>query len=404
MTTKYPVLLDACTGCCACYNICPTNAISMVEDSEGFLYPVIDMITCIDCKLCDKVCPEIKEDKDDQKEKFKKAYYGWHVDDSIRKLSSSGGVFSAISDSVLTNGGVVYGAAFDTLNRNVFHTSTDNINLSALRKSKYAQSFIGYSFRELKSDLNKNRTSFFVGTPCQIVGLKAYLKKDYPDLLTGDIICHGIPSVKILKNHIEYYEKKFHVKIINIDFRPKTNGWPNVALWFECDNGQVFEIPHHFDAYFSAYFANLILRKSCYNCRHFMQQHVADITIADYWGYKDYDSKINDKKGLSLILVNSEKGELFINSTKHLTYKNMDWKYGSYVFKMHNNEKDLENRILFLKSVLSKGLQKSALQFHLMGKWKSRLMFFIKRKYFNRIILNKFSNIVKKNRLRKLRI
>ena len=211
---------DLCTGCFACQNACSKNAISLPENGEGFYEPVIDENLCIDCGLCDKTCPRVIAPT---RYKAQKAYYGWINDDDIRKKSSSGGLFSAIANYVIANGGIVYGASFNYSGdiRLECH-SNEKVGIEALRKSKYVQCHIGNAFRDIKTNLESGRQVMYCGTPCEVDGLKSYLRKDYENLITIDFICHGVPSMSLLRKHLEYIGM---TGATEIDFRPKRESW-----------------------------------------------------------------------------------------------------------------------------------------------------------------------------------
>ena len=190
---------SACTGCFACSNICPKDAITLPENNEGFYNPVIDEDKCINCSLCDKTCPRVEEK---QYHTMQKAYYGWVNDLEVRKNSSSGGIFNLLSSKILKEGGVVYGASFnyDGILRLECH-STDEVSIQELQRSKYVQSHIGYAFRKIKENLIEGRKVLFCGTPCQVDGLKSFLRKEYTNLITVDFVCHGVPSMSLLNLH-----------------------------------------------------------------------------------------------------------------------------------------------------------------------------------------------------------
>lgn len=377
MTCKIQSLTTACTACCACFNICPPDAISMVENAEGFRYPSINSSKCTECGLCDKVCPELNFDIN-KKAPIKRAYYGWHNDEDIRKKSSSGGVFSALAENVIKNNGVVFGAVHDLSQERVKHQSTEDVDLSALRKSKYVQSYIGDAFRKVKKYLIDNREVLFVGTPCQVAGLQSYIGNEYKNLITCDLICHGVPPMKLLNDHCSLIEKQFKKTIVNVDFRPKTNGWSAHQLKCLYSDGSKYEMPSSYDGYFSAFLKNLSLRRSCYQCNYSNKQHRADLTIADYWGYRRLNPNINDERGLSLILVNTEKGESVVKELQNITLNAIDWIYAEDVFHQRTQESYNESsRNRFFNYYLTKGWKKTIYKFTLAGTFRARLRYFI---------------------------
>jgi coenzyme F420-reducing hydrogenase beta subunit len=302
------------------------------------------------------------------------AFYGWHKDEAVRRKSSSGGVFSALAEKTLNKKGIVFGAVHDLHQKKVRHASTEEYGLSAFRKSKYVQSYIGTSFRKAEGFLKEGKEIFFTGTPCQIAGFKTYLGKDYPNLLTCDFICHGVPSMKLLNDHLDLLENKFRADIVEVDFRPKTYGWSTHLLKCVFSDGAEYIKHHQFDAYIAAFYLNLSLRRSCYQCRYSDTQHRADLTVADYWGYRRFSPDINDEKGLSLIMANTGKGESAINESQNMVYRTVDWKYADYVFCRHDKENFYkERRDEFFNYYLDNGWKKTVLQYRLRGKWYLRV-------------------------------
>lgn len=300
---------NKCSGCHACYNICPKNAISMVEDEAGFKYPVINQKKCIDCGMCQKVCPSINKSKEIKKDIKAYAAYNKNLDERIN--SSSGGMFILLAKEIINRKGVVFGASFDK-NFDVRHTYVEKENeLEQFMGSKYVQSTIGNSYKKVKEFLEKDRYVLFSGTPCQIEGLKSYLKKDYDKLYTQDIICHGVPSPKVWRKYIEYQEDKNKEKVKDIFFRSKEHGWSMFGMKIIFDKNSYFKNLQN-DMYLRTFLKNICLRESCYNCDFKKKYRISDITLADYWGIDHVHKNMNDNKGASLIIVNSKKGkELF---------------------------------------------------------------------------------------------
>jgi coenzyme F420-reducing hydrogenase beta subunit len=222
---------EHCFGCTACEHICPKACISMMPDEQGFLYPFVNEEDCIQCGKCLKVCPYL-DSKDVDAELFPntQVYAVKHIDDEVRLQSSSGGAFTAISDYVLKNNGIVYGASYDS-NMVVRHVKVDSIEgRDTLRGSKYVQSNLGKVFREIQSYLQKEIVVIFSGTPCQVAGLRKYLVKSYDNLITVDLVCHGVPSPKVFGDYIQSIEKKYKNKVLDCRFRDKKEGWKNLIL------------------------------------------------------------------------------------------------------------------------------------------------------------------------------
>jgi coenzyme F420-reducing hydrogenase beta subunit len=305
---------NSCCGCYACKNVCPKNAISMKEDAQGFEYPVINAQFCINCGLCKKVCPILN--KKVEADNLPKAYAGYNKNTDIRMESSSGGIFTEISKKIIEDDGVIFGAIFDE-KFNVIHEEISDIsNLGKIRGSKYIQSQIKDTYKRARKYLEEGRKVLFTGTPCQIEGLYSYLRKDYENLYTQDLICHGVPSKKIWKKYLEYRELKDDGKITNLSFRNKHNkGWNNYQTHFEYEGKQI-DIDHNEDYYMRLFLSDIALRPSCYECQFKKKHKMSDITLADFWGINEIMPEMNDEKGTSLIIVNSEKGNTLLNSIK----------------------------------------------------------------------------------------
>ncbi len=299
LTNKYH-----CTGCGACYNACPTGAISMHTDEEGFAYPKIDEQKCINCHACEKACPA---DKMDTPNGQPAAYAAYSKDAVIQKHSSSGGVFTHIARDILSRGGVVFGAAYDETFK-VGHIAVENeAELYKLRTSKYVQSDTGLIYKQTKNYLVNGRTVLFTGTPCQIVALKQYLGRDYENLYTQDIICHGVPSSDAFKAYLDTYHRNKGIK--SISFRDKTKGWNDFSMKVEYVDGTSYRRLATKDPFERAFLANLTLRPSCYQCQYKTVSRVSDITLADYWGVELVHPELKNEQGVSLVLVHSEKGQ-----------------------------------------------------------------------------------------------
>lgn len=295
-----------CCGCSACEQICPKNAIKMESDDKGFLYPVIDSSLCVECGACKKVCAFQNGYK---KNRAQKAFAIKHKDFNTRMTSRSGGVFIAISDFILEKNGSVYGAAFDD-DFSVCHIRTTNKSeRDRLKGSKYVQSNVKDTFANVKQDLKNGMYVLFSGTACQVGGLKNYLKNtDTTKLYTCDLVCHGVPSPKIWKEYLNHCEKKYSGKVTNANFRDKTLGWyvHKEAIWIDGKKYNSNEYAYLFkDSY--------ILRPSCFNCKFTNLDRPADFTLADFWGINNILPEFDDNKGVSLLLVNSEKGLQLLN-------------------------------------------------------------------------------------------
>ena len=303
---------EECCGCSACYNICPKNAIHMQEDEKGFKYPVIDKEKCINCGLCQKVCPIINNNNIANNPQ---AYACYCKDEDIRIKSSSGGIFTLLATYILFNSGVVYGVALDS-EFNVKHIRIDSIEkLENLRGSKYVQSNIGDTYKEVKKLLDDDIKVLFTGTPCQIEGLKCFLQKDYENLYTQDLICHGVPSPKVWRKYLEYQKNKNSEIIKSISFRNKDRSWTLFGMKITFDSGVYSKDLGH-DLFMQMFLQNICLRDSCYACKFKKYNRISDITLADFWGINHIMPEMNDDKGTSLVIVNSEKGKRLFEEIK----------------------------------------------------------------------------------------
>lgn len=296
-----------CSGCEACANICPKNAIEMTRDAEGFAYPKINTELCIKCGRCDATCPALN---------FKKkiptalpeTFAAIYTDDKIRRYSSSGGIFSALSEIILQSGGIVFGAAFDK-NWHVFHTAAQNSNeLENLRGSKYVQSKIGNVYRQVKDAL-KSRQVLFSGTPCQCAALKHFLGSDSDNLLTVEIICHGTPPPALWEYYIDMIGYAHEIEQVN--FRSKRLGWkdPQLEINFSDQGYKTASLGK--DLYGKFFTRNVSLRPSCSACKFRFPNGQADLTIGDAWGIEEFAPKMFDNLGTSIIFVHTQKGKAF---------------------------------------------------------------------------------------------
>lgn len=318
-------ILQNCTACYSCYSVCLQKSITLCENEEGFLFPKIDKKLCVKCGLCEKVCPILSPNTNINLQP--QAFAVVNNNEQIRLESSSGGVFSAIAEKVITNSGIVFGAKFDA-DFSVVHDYTDNIaGLADFRGSKYVQSTIGDSFKNCKRLLDSGKQVLFTGTPCQIVGLKSFLQKDYPALITVDFICHGVPSVRLWEKYLASKSKKR--KITKINFRDKTNGWKNYNMAFIYSDGKTSRQDFRNDSYMRLFLKNLCLRSSCYCCNFKKVNRCSDITLADFWGIQREFPELDDDKGISFVIAHSPKGQKIIENLNTCTIKEIDVNIGA---------------------------------------------------------------------------
>lgn len=280
----------------------------MTEDKEGFLYPVVDDKLCISCQQCIKVCPFHNPSEE---KRTKEVYAAYNIDENIRLESSSGGIFTLIAEKIITDGGVVFGARF-TSDWLVEIAPVDNKKgLSAFRGSKYLQAKVGDSYQQAKEYLRNGRKVLYSGTPCQIAGLRHYLRKDYENLLTVDFVCHGVPSPKVWRMYLKEIIEAGQRAIKDIKFRDKPNGWKrfNFTLSYDDkDKSYTMSSYNGDNHYMRAFLTDMILRPSCYNCKAKCGRSHSDITIADYWGIDQVIPNMDDDKGTSLLLIHTDKG------------------------------------------------------------------------------------------------
>lgn len=306
-----------CCGCSACYNICPTDAIEMIADEEGFLYPLIDQDLCIDCYECRDVCPYIQEGhfKEESEPDF---YVAKHKDVSVLKKSTSGGAFTSISDIILSQGGVVYGVDFDD-DFKVLHKRTESIEgRNRMRISKYVQSDLGTIFQEIKRDIENEKNVLFTGTPCQNAGLRGYMGgSTYSEnLYLCDLICHSIPSPLVWEDYKRLLEKEHGGILTDIHFRSKIIDWTrensNKSFLYKTSSS---DETYNDERYYQLFFGlKTITRPACANCKFTDIHRASDITIADYWGIEKYAPEWMDTMGVSVLLINTKKGQELLDS------------------------------------------------------------------------------------------
>lgn len=302
-----------CCGCTACESICAHNVITMQPDALGFLYPVVDAGKCVECGLCEEVCQFHDNYKRHGNYDKPKVFALRYKDKKQLLRSQSGGAFYGIAQYIMENNGVIYGAAFDCTWRVIHQRSTNIEELEKLRMSKYVQSDMRGVFKQVKEDLRQGYTVLFSGTACQIAGLKAYMpQKLHNNLYCIDIICHGVPSPKIWEDYITFLEERYKSRIVKACFRDKRFGWHGAKESFTFESGK--EIIRQTNN--RLYFSGISMRESCASCKFTNLNRIGDITVGDFWGIPQNSPYEKDKKGLSLVLINSNKGEVLFNSTK----------------------------------------------------------------------------------------
>lgn len=323
-----------CCGCAACVQRCPKQCIRLHEDNEGFLYPKIDLEICINCGLCEKVCPIYNEFNSHQPIKV---YAAMHKDDNVRLESSSGGIFTLLAEKIINEGGVVFGARFDETWQVCLDYAETYESIAVFRGSKYVQARTEKTYIQAEKFLKSGRKVLFTGSPCQIAGLKKYLNKEYDNLLAVDFVCHGVPSPKIWNRYLQeilalkgqknavtfssnlssFLER--YAPITEINFRNKALGWKKYSFILrqkpiekaddDKKNPFTFSNVHNENTYMRLFLSDVILRPSCYECHCKEGKSGADLTIADFWGIGNISPEMDDDRGTSLVLIQSERGK-----------------------------------------------------------------------------------------------
>lgn len=338
---------ETCTGCTACRSVCPRQCIEMSTDTDGFIYPVIkNMSACINCKRCEMACPVINMKKHDCKSV---AYAALSKNESLRIESSSGGLFSELAERIIAQEGVVYGAVWDE-NFVVKHCCLGDVaDLWKMRGAKYSESDLGASFADILARLQNGQKVLFSGTPCQVAGLKAFFKKEYDNLYCVDFVCHGVPSPMAWKAFVEYRAKQDAngelPKAINL--RSKNTGWSNYQYSnvFKYGNGMQYSVSNSDSLFMKLFVGDYISRLSCENCKFKGYNRASDITLGDFWGIWDIDPEMDDNKGTSVVLIQSEKGQVLWNEIsdkikfKEVSLEQASWQNPSMLVPSKANPK-----------------------------------------------------------------
>lgn len=307
---------EYCAGCTACALSCPRGCITMAADGEGFLQPRVEETACIGCGLCEKVCPVLNPPAVPAEQP--RALAVRSREDGLRLASSSGGVFSELALAVLEQGGAVYGAAYDT-DFSVRHICVEaEDDLGALRGAKYAQSELGDTFCQIKEQLVQGRQVLLSGTPCQVAGLKAFLRKNYENLICVDFVCHSVPSPQAWQAYVKYRAQQDNAGVlpVKIDLRSKETGWSRYGYsnLFTYEKGHTHAARSGESLYMKLFGGGYISRRSCESCRFKGYSRVSDLTIGDFWGIWDIAPEMDDDKGTSVVLVQSERGEALLKA------------------------------------------------------------------------------------------
>ena len=308
------VQTEDCTGCSACLNSCPIGCIVMSADEHGFRYPHVDRSSCIDCGQCESVCPVLNNRPSNSTSLF----YGCkHVDDEVRRHSSSGGFFYELARTVIMSGGVVFGAAFSEDFHRVVHVKASTLEeLEPIRVSKYVQSEVDSSFPLVKAALGRGQSVLFSGTPCQIAGIKSFIGEVPDNLILAEVICHGVPSPKVWDIYLSGLENNQGSKVKFVTFRDKSKSWRKSDFLALFENGDEFRQANSENPYMKAFLKNLSLRPSCARCRFKSFSSGTDITMGDFWGSTELGDSYNDDIGISVVALNTFKGRNCFDSIK----------------------------------------------------------------------------------------
>ena len=298
-------------------NVCPKGSITFQIDHEGFWYPVVDMTTCIDCKLCENVCPILTKADNIKRYKAPKVYAAYSKDENVRIDSTSGGIHSTLANYIYSQGGYVGGAVYNK-DFTVSHVVSDDQSLlPEIRSSKYIQSSMEGQYKEVKRLLDEGEKVFYCAAPCQIQALYKYLKHDYDNLVTSDFICRGVNSPKVFLSYLNMLERQYGAKVTRVKFKAKKWGWHNFSLRVNFENDKEYCKDREHDLFYIGYLGyGNFARPSCYECQFKGFPQKADITLADFWGIEKIDKSMDQDKGTSLVLVNSQKGQQLFDTIK----------------------------------------------------------------------------------------
>lgn len=327
---------DECCGCTACVSCCPTKAIEMQIDYEGFLYPVVDEIKCMDCGKCMKVCRDVKFYNEPQH-----IYACWSKDNALRAKSSSGGIFSLLAERILTRGGYVCAVGYSDDCTECLHKIISSLGeLDDLRRAKFVQSKKYDVYIRLKSLLLEGKEVLFCGTPCEVGGLRQFLRKKYNNLVTCDIICGCVFSPGVYKTYIDFLNKKHNSRVVSVNFKDKRAGWRGKSIAVKFASGEEYLNSILDDDYCVSFHSRYNIRPSCFNCKYRNLKRGADFTLGDFWAIEKYYPEYDDNKGTSFVLTNTTKATIILDELDVIKHP-MDIDYEEYSTKfnwcMHRN-------------------------------------------------------------------
>lgn len=314
-----------CCGCAACENICPTGAIKMQPDQEGFMHPQISNELCCNCYKCEKVCPIITPPK--LSTNIEACFVAQSKEQNVLDESTSGGFVDALCKYILEEkNGYVCGVAFDS-DFMPYHKIVDSYEeAKAFRNSKYAQSNIGTAFKDILVLLKSEKNVMFIGTPCQVAGLKSYLGRDYENLITVDLVCRSIPSPKLWRKYLDWQEKRYGAKVVRATCRKKTYGYHSGALELDFENGKHYAGSNRVDYYMKSFHKDICSRNSCYDCQFKTKHRCSDFTVFDSWRPQCVieESFADNDKGYSNVLVHTKKGKHIVSQLTEVILYTVD--------------------------------------------------------------------------------
>lgn len=358
-------IIERCTGCGACKEICPTGAISMSLNDKGFYEPHIDKLKCVQCGKCYNACP-----LNTKRVVWPiKSYYGWHKSPQVVFNSSSGGAFYSLADKILKSGGDVLGAVYSEDWQDVIFEFANDANMTKMQKSKYVVSSPVNLYDKVKTSLEQGKRVFFVGAPCQCAGISSVFGTDCDNLYTCDFVCGGMPSLTLYREHLEYLQSKYNSKIINLDFRPKNWGWGRHRIFVRFENGKKYIKRDFADSYFKCFLDKTSVRNICHGCPYY-HFHRSDITIADFWGYKAAGVKKN-RSGMSMVVCNTNKGVSLFDSVEDFAKKDLPTEYTHYTIKEKIPDKSkMDKADSFFILAKEKGFESAAAEMYELNEFK----------------------------------
>lgn len=381
--------VENCCGCTACFNICPRSAITMQPDEEGFAYPLVDLEHCISCGLCEKRCPILNPPQ--LSETYTGSYVIQHNDPEVLETSTSGGFIDALYRYILEEQqgyavGVAYNGEFLPA-----HILTDSYTFAKrFRGSKYAQSDLGTIFREISEQLSCRKPVVFVGTPCQVAGLRCFLGKEYDELVTVDIVCRSVPSPKFWKMYLDWQEKRYGQKIESVSCRKKTYGYHSGTLELRFSGGGSYSGSNRVDYFMKSFHGDICSRPSCYQCSFKTKHRCSDFTVFDSWNPQQVSdgTMIDDDRGFSNVLVHTEKGKLFLKKLENVSVYNADPEQ-MFVFTGGMEIRSItrkEERKTFYKDLDAHGFEKAVRRYINVSKadriieWLKPFRYYLKKK------------------------